>query len=107
MKEKFVITPLNDFMKNMTLVKNWYSIKKNDEPFYDLEYLKVQQNYEEGEVYISLYIFDENYIFYPFILTKIKKSINTQNEDIFDIKNPYSYGGPLVHIKENRDKEKD
>jgi len=58
------------------------------------EYLKIWEDYGDGEVQAFLYESELGKVFYTYLIREIP--FDNKNENYYDITTPYGYGGPLI-----------
>ncbi len=78
----------------------------NQDVHYTPDYARIYELTYGQEVYLAAYGNEDDYIIMPFMLRNLTLLPFLQGCDygdsIFDISNPYGYGGPLVRLRDDR-----
>lgn len=86
---------MNGIFKVIESQLDWDSLLENfndADVYYTYEYGNLFAKKENGQLFAAYYKDETGRVFYPFI----KRKVDWEDENIFDIVTPYGYGGPIL-----------
>lgn len=98
MISKINIFTIRELFKSNTMLNIWRGMtERHGDIYYHLEYLRITQSLEGGEILIALFNHSKGDILYPFVLRPIPVPIegSETRPKLYDICTPFEYGGPL------------